>query len=163
MTHARTASLSAFWSSSAMAARAWGAAVRNAIFFHSPTRKNKDRVMRNKPSVKSEDLSLLSILAFWPMAMANALLEEGTELYAKNLKFVEEEIKIHGQLRPTLATPNRVRLDLRAMVLRDYGKPGGIPTLVDAPHAGHTATIADYHKGQSLVETLLANGVGHLR
>ena len=39
-----------------------------------------------------------------------------TELYAKNLKLVEEEIKIHGGLRPTLATPNRVRLDLRTMV-----------------------------------------------
>ena len=48
------------------------------------------------------------------------------------------------------------------MALRDYGKPGGIPTLVDAPHAGHTAMIADYHKGQSLVETLLANGIGHV-
>ncbi len=85
------------------------------------------------------------------MAMATAMLKEGTELYAKNLKFVEEEIKIHDELRPTLATPNQVRLDLRTMVLRDYGKPGGIPTLVDAPHAGHTAMIADYHKGQSLV------------
>ena len=48
------------------------------------------------------------------------------------------------------------------MLLRDYGKPGGIPTLVDAPHAGHTAMIADYHKGQSLIETLLANGIGHV-
>ena len=48
------------------------------------------------------------------------------------------------------------------MALRDYGKPGGIPTLVDAPHAGHTAMIADYRKGQSLVETLLANGIGHV-
>ena len=112
--------------------------------------------------VKSADLSLLSVPAFWPMAMATAMLEEGTELYAKNLKFVEEEIKIHDELRPTLATPNQVRLDLRTMVLRDYGKPGGIPTLVDAPHAGHTAMIADYQKGQSLVETLLANGIAHV-
>jgi polyhydroxyalkanoate depolymerase len=114
--------------------------------------------------IKSADMSLLSVPAFWPMAMAMAMamLEEGTELYAKNLKFVEEEIKIHDELRPTLATPNQVRLDLRTMVLRDYGKPGGIPTLVDAPHAGHTAMIADYHKGQSLVETLLANGIGHV-
>src|SRR5271166_5096629 len=71
-------------------------------------------------------------------------------------------IKIHDELRPKLATPNKVRLDLRTMVLRDYGKPGGIPALVDAPHAGHTAVIADYHKGQSLVETLLANGIGHV-
>ena len=118
--------------------------------------------MPETPSVKSADQSLLSVPAFWPMAMASAMLEEGTELYAKNLKFVEEEIKIHDELRPTLATPNRVRLDLRTMVLRDYGKPGGIATLVNAPYAGHTAVIADYHDGQSLVQTLLANGIDHV-
>ena len=94
--------------------------------------------------------------------MAAELAEEGAELYAKNLKFVEEEIKIHGGLRPQLATPNTVRLDLRTMLLRDYGKPGQMPTLVDAPYAGHTAMIADYHKGQSLVETLLAGGISHV-
>src|SRR5450756_1720930 len=80
-----------------------------------------------------ENSSLPSVPAFWPMAMAATLLKQETELYARNLKFVEEEIKIHGELRPTLATPNQVRLDLRTMVLRDYGKPGGLPTLVDAP------------------------------
>lgn len=118
--------------------------------------------MPKKPAVKADDLALMSVPAFWPMAMAASMMEEGVELYAKNLKFVEEEIRIHEHLRPKLATPNKVRLDLRTMVLRDYGKPGGIPTLVDAPHAGHTAMIADYHKGQSLIETLLANGVGHV-
>ena len=118
--------------------------------------------MPENPTVKPTNLSLLSVPAFWPMAMATAMFEEGTELYAKNLKFVDEEIKIHDELRPTLATPNQVRLDLRTMVLRDYGKPSGIPTLVDAPHAGHTAMVADYHKGQSLIETLLANGIDHV-
>jgi poly(3-hydroxyalkanoate) synthetase len=118
--------------------------------------------MAPKPPVKASDFSLTSVPAFWPMAMAASLMEQGAELYAKNLKFTEEEIKIHDELRPTLATPNTVRLDLRTMLLRDYGKPGGVPTLVDAPHAGHTAMIADYHKGQSLIETLLANGLGHV-
>ena len=84
------------------------------------------------------------------------------EILAKNLEFVGEEIKIYGNLRPRLATQNVVRLDLRTMALRDYGRPGGMPTLVDAPYAGHSAMIADYHKGQSLIETLLANGVGHV-
>ena len=93
---------------------------------------------------KPENLSLMSVPAFWPMAMATSM-QGGDRLYAKNIKFVEEEIKIHGELRPALATPNHVRLDLRTMVLRDYGKPGGIPTLIDAPHAGHTAVIADYY------------------
>jgi polyhydroxyalkanoate depolymerase len=118
--------------------------------------------MVSKPSVKTSDFSLASVPAFWPMAMAASLVESGAELYAKNLRFAEEEIKIHDELRPVLATPNTVRLDLRTMKLRDYGKAGGIPTLVDAPHAGHTAMIADYHKGQSLIETLLANGIGHV-
>ncbi|MGA8992036.1 MAG: DUF3141 domain-containing protein [Rhodoplanes sp.] len=34
-----------------------------------------------------------------------------------------------------------------------------VPTLADAPYAGHTSTIADYAKGQSLVETLQAGGL----
>lgn len=118
--------------------------------------------MNTPQPARGPDFSLASVPAFWPMAMAAALMKEGSALYAKNLKFVEEEIKIHEHRRPKLATPNRVRLDLRTMVLRDYGTPGGLPTLVDAPHAGHTAMIADYHKGQSLVETLLANGIGHV-
>jgi hypothetical protein len=33
---------------------------------------------------------------------------------------------------------------------------------VAAPHAGRTATIADHHQGQSLVETLPAGGIGHV-
>jgi len=118
--------------------------------------------MSKAHAVKAADLSLTSVPAFWPIFMAAQLWEQGAELVAKNLKFVEEDMKIHDYLRPRLATPNHVRLDLRTMVLRDYGKPGGIPTLVDAPHAGHTAMIADYHKGQSLVETLLDHGVGHV-
>ncbi|WP_042301755.1 alpha/beta fold hydrolase [Paraburkholderia kururiensis] len=119
--------------------------------------------MSKKSSVESSELSLLSVPAFWPMAMAKALLDEERELYAKNLQFVDEEIKIHEELRPRLATPNQARLDLRTMVLRDYGTPGdGVPTLVNAPYAGHTAMIADYREGQSLVETLLANGIGHV-
>jgi poly(3-hydroxyalkanoate) synthetase len=119
--------------------------------------------MPNKPDIKASEFAFASVPVFWPVAMAAALAEAGAELSADNLKFVEEEIKIHGGLRPEVATPNTVRLDLRTMVLRDYGKPGGgIPTLVDAPYAGHTAMIADYRKGQSLVETLLAGGVGHV-
>jgi polyhydroxyalkanoate depolymerase len=105
----------------------------------------------------------LSVPALWPVAMAAGLVERGAEFYARNIGFINEEIKIHGELRPGLATPNKIRLELRTMRLRDYGTPGsGIPALVHAPYAGHTAMIADYQKGQSLVETLLANGIGHV-
>ncbi len=118
--------------------------------------------MSKESPAKSSEFSLAGVPAFWPMAMGAAMLEQGVELYARNLRFVEEEIKIHDDLRPTLATPNTIRLNLRTMALRDYGTPKGIPTLVDAPHAGHTAVIADYHQGQSLIETLLANGINHV-
>jgi polyhydroxyalkanoate depolymerase len=118
--------------------------------------------MPKESSIKSAGVPLPSVPAFWPMAMAMTMFEDGVESYAKNLKFVGEEIKIHDEPRPVLATPNQLRLDLRTMALREYGQPGGVPTLIDAPHAGHTAMIADYHDGQSLVQTLLANGVGHV-
>ncbi len=106
--------------------------------------------------------SWMSVPAFWPMALATEMLKESGDIYAKDVEFIEEEIKINGALRPALATPNKLRLDLRAMALRDYGSQGGLPTLVDAPYAGHSAMIADYQRGQSLVETLLASGIGHV-
>jgi poly(3-hydroxyalkanoate) synthetase len=46
--------------------------------------------------------------------------------------------------------------------LRDFSKaysPDEIPTLVLPPYAGHTSVIADFNKGQSLIEVLLNNGV----
>jgi poly(3-hydroxybutyrate) depolymerase len=74
-----------------------------------------------------------------------------------------EEIRLN-ELRPQLATHNVVRLDLRTMQLRDYSAPGSalLPTIVVAPYAGHTAMIADFQAGQSLMQTLGANGVGPL-
>ncbi len=74
----------------------------------------RDCAMSDRPKVKSAEFSLASVPAFWPMAMAAAVAEEGVELYARNLRFVEEEIKIHDDLRPTLATPNRVGLTEKA-------------------------------------------------
>lgn len=106
-------------------------------------------------------LPLLGVPFFWPMTAAAALVEQGMGLYAKNLAFLAEEEKIHHGVKPRLATPNRVLLDLRTMLLRDYSAADaqGLPTIVDAPYAGHTAIIADYHPGQSLIETLLAHGL----
>jgi polyhydroxyalkanoate depolymerase len=113
---------------------------------------------------KITDSRNIGVPAFWPMSLAGSMLEAGLDLYTRNLKFAEEEIKIHDDLRPRLATPHRIRLTLRSMMLCEYGQEaplaGGVsPTLVVAPYAGHTAMIADYHKGQSLMETLRANGL----
>ena len=117
--------------------------------------------MPQPPHIATRDLPGVNVPLFWPMVAAARMAEQGLDLYAKNLAFLAEEVKIHHELRPQLATANRVLLDLRTMVFRDYSKPGGggLPAIVDTPYAGHSAMIADYHKGQSLVETLLANGV----
>jgi hypothetical protein len=52
--------------------------------------------MSDEPSVKPSNPSPMCVPAFWPMAMGAALLEKGGALYARNLKFVEEEIKQTG-------------------------------------------------------------------
>jgi len=118
--------------------------------------------MVDELSVKSSGFSPVSVPAFWPVAMAASMIEQGAGLYAKNLRFTSEELRLHHDLKPVLATANQARLNLRTMVLRDYGKPGGMPVLIDAPHAGHSAVIADYSKNQSLVQTLLSHGIGHI-
>ena len=133
-----------------------GAASSNLAESHEGT------LMSNTPPVKSSDFSLMSVPAFWPMAMGAAMLEEGASSMPGTSSSSTKRSRFTTSLRPTLATPNQIRLNLRTMALRDYGTPKGIPTLVDAPHAGHTAMIADYHQGQSLIETLLANGIDHV-
>ncbi len=116
------------------------------------------------PFIPSEN----SVPIFWPFTaaaqMAEAIGEEELDLIRKNLTFVEEAEKITEPPTPSFATRNSVMLDLGTMRLRDFSSSGarGVPTVVDAPFAGHSAVIADYHKGQSLVETLLENGLGRV-
>ncbi|KUZ68186.1 alpha/beta fold hydrolase [Burkholderia ubonensis] len=101
---------------------------------------------------------------FWPMAAAAAMVEAGTELTARNLRFLAEEEKLHFEMHPALASANRPLLELRTMIFRDYsdGAARGLPTIVDAPYAGHSAMIADYQPGQSLMQTLREHGVRRL-
>jgi len=102
-----------------------------------------------------------SVPLFWPMAAAAAMGQAELELFRKNLKFLMEAQKIDHGLKPRFATPNTVLLELHTQRLRAFGEAGatGVPTLVIAPYAGHSAAIADYHDGQSLVQTLLAAGL----
>jgi polyhydroxyalkanoate depolymerase len=104
---------------------------------------------------------------FWPVQLAASMAEQGLELVARNVEFLGEEARLHGGLKPRLATAHTTRLALRTLDLCDYGAPdakagAGLPTLVDAPYAGHTSMIADYHEGQSLMQTLRASGVERL-
>lgn len=97
------------------------------------------------------------------MAAAIEMEEEGLKLFQNNMHFLAEAGKIEAPPLPGWATDNSIRLDLDTMRLRAFeggdATGGNLPVIVDAPHAGHSSTIADYAKGQSLVETLKASGL----
>ncbi len=107
-----------------------------------------------------------SVPWFWPMAAAIELGEAGLSMFKENLRYVAEAEEINAPGPSVWATANRVIMDLDTMLLRDFmpagGKPTRTPVLIDAPYAGHSSTIADYAKGQSLVATLQANGLQHV-
>ena len=103
-----------------------------------------------------------SVPWFWPFAAAIEFGDEGLRLFQDNLEFLSEAYLINAPPAPEWATPNRIDLELSTMRLRDFsGRRSGAsstPVLIDPPYAGHGSSIADYAKGQSLVETLRAAG-----
>ncbi len=107
-----------------------------------------------------------SVPFLWPFAAAIELEEAGLKMVADNLKFVAEAEAIAAPPPPEWATANRVLLDLDTMRLRDFAaeKAAGtaLPVIIDAPYAGHSSTIADYARGQSLVEALQASGIARV-
>ena len=64
----------------------------------------------------------------------------------------------------TWATPNELALQLPSMRLRAFSRPGATqpPVLVCAPYALHSALIADFAPGHSLVEALREGGVNRV-
>lgn len=106
-----------------------------------------------------------SVPFFWPLAIMAETEEAGLKVLKRNLDFTEEVEKEAFELKPTWATKNHIIYDLNTMRLRDFSErtarqnKGVIPTIIDAPYAGHTSTIADYAEGRSLVETLQGCGL----
>lgn len=101
---------------------------------------------------------------FWPFGLLAATEAEGLDALSRNLEFMEEVERTQVvRPAPEWASPNKQVLDLHTLRLRDFsadGEVGGVrPTLVLPPYAGHTSIIADFHRGQSLVATLLDNGL----
>lgn len=102
-----------------------------------------------------------SVPFFWPLAAGIEMGEMGMDLFQRNMEFVDLAEKVAHPPDSEWATANRIRLDLDTMRLRDFSAADakGIPVLIDAPFAGHSSTIADFSEGQSLVKTLLDNGI----
>jgi poly(3-hydroxybutyrate) depolymerase len=104
-----------------------------------------------------------SVPCFWPMAAAMEMGAEGLKLFQHNMAYIAEAQKVTAPPQPLWATPNHIALETDTMRLRNFNDPNSkntqVPVLIDAPYAGHSSTIADYAQGQSLVQTLQANGV----
>ncbi len=104
---------------------------------------------------------------FWPFGIALKMGEQALDLERKNMKFLAEVEKTEIEKpRPQWASSNKEMYKLHTFTLRDFSaKPvkGEIPSFVLPPYAGHTSVIADFHKKQSLVETLLNNGVSNVK
>jgi poly(3-hydroxybutyrate) depolymerase len=113
----------------------------------------------NTKSPSTENLQH-SVPLFWPLAAVAAMGQAELEIFRKNLKFLMEAHKVDHQLKPRFATANTVLLELHTLRLRAFGdqSAAATPTIIMAPYAGHSAAIADYHDGQSLVQTMLAAG-----
>jgi poly(3-hydroxyalkanoate) synthetase len=101
-----------------------------------------------------------SVPFFWPLIAGAELAKVELDLIARNVKFLAEAEKIDFGLHPQFTNENWIVLDMRTMKLRDFSLAGasGVPTIVDAPYAGHTATCADFDKDQSLIAILRDNG-----
>ena len=107
------------------------------------------------------------ITCFWPYAAAMELGQAGLKMFQDYFLYLSEANLIAFPPPPRWATPNRVVLDLDTMRLRSFipmqaGGGAATPVLIHAPYAGHSSTIADYAKGQSLVEALQASGLENI-
>jgi poly(3-hydroxybutyrate) depolymerase len=102
---------------------------------------------------------------FWPLELGAAIAKDEMAEFGRGLKTLAEAGELEFGLEPKFATANKIVIDLHTLRLRDFSAApaaGECPTLIDAPYAGHTAVIADFHKSQSLVETLLGNGLSRV-
>jgi polyhydroxyalkanoate depolymerase len=127
---------------------------------HPPQEHAVTTRQRNHPALPRQEHS---VPWFWPFAAGIELATDGLRLFRDNLKYAAEAYAIAAPSPPEWATRNHILLDLHTLLLRDFSPvtraDRGTPVVIDAPYAGHSATIADYAKGQSLVETLLACGL----
>jgi poly(3-hydroxyalkanoate) synthetase len=101
-------------------------------------------------------------LPFAALASANSLMASCADAWSK--VFLPH---VPVAREPQWTTAHGVALDLTSMRLRDFSMPGARAnrqpaTLVCAPYAVHSATIADFAPGHSLVEVLRECGLGRV-
>jgi poly(3-hydroxyalkanoate) synthetase len=131
----------------------------------APSLDHHDSTMDDATMDKKQEFRRAQVPEFpaslfaWPALMAASV----GEAFAASLARRPAEHQLSEKPRPVWTTPHRVPLELDTMALRDFScGDGGAPTLICAPFALHTATIADFAPGRSVVEALRGGGIERL-
>ncbi len=108
--------------------------------------------------VSGQQFSRLAMM--WP-ALAAAVASEMAESFAKEYVDLAAQADTDKVVpEPQWATPHTIKLDLKTVRLRDFSTaPYGTPVLLCAPLALHSATVADFAPGHSLVAALRSAGL----
>lgn len=110
--------------------------------------------------MESKGPPFLSLAFLWPALIAEQASKFAASMAQEfaNLASAAEPPELRAELQ--WATPNKVALELATVRLRDFSTgPDGVATLVCAPFALHSATIADFAPRHSLVAALQQAGL----
>jgi len=110
--------------------------------------------------MESKGPPFLSLAFLWPAMMAEQASKFAASMAQEFAKLATAAEPPEPRAEPDWATPNKVPLELTTVRLRDFStSPDGVATLVCAPFALHSATIADFAPRHSLVAALREAGL----
>jgi len=110
--------------------------------------------------MESKGPPFLSLAFLWPALMAEQASKFAASMAQEFAKLATAAEPPEPCAEPQWATPNKLALELTTVRLRDFSiSPEGVATLVCAPFALHSATIADFAPRHSLVAALQQAGL----
>jgi len=99
----------------------------------------------------------------WPLAAAALAGKANVRFLEDLMSSVSGKRTVSSSLSLPWTTSNTVALELASMRLRNFSTgTGGLATLICAPYALHSATIADFAPGHSVVEALCQGGLSRV-
>ena len=117
---------------------------------------------RAELGMSGSDSALESFLV-WPLAAAALAGRANVRFLEDLMSSVSGKRSVSNSLSLPWTTSNTVALELASMRLRNFSTgTGGLATLICAPYALHSATIADFAPGHSVVEALCQGGLSRV-
>jgi poly(3-hydroxyalkanoate) synthetase len=121
------------------------------------------KVQYETVKMESKGPPFLSLAFLWPALMAEQASKFAASMAQEFAKLATTAESAEPRAEPQWATPNKVALELATVRLRDFATgPEGVATLVCAPFALHSSTIADFAPRHSLVATLQQAGLSRV-